>query len=365
MIPLVRVAMPPQDVLIPEIQKVLYSGMIAEGEYVYQFEQEFGDCFNLKNVVATNSGTAALHLALLVGGVNPDDEVITTSMTAEPTNTAILQVGAKPKFVDVDPETGNIDPMSIEKAISKKTRAICVVHYAGYPADIDKIRRIADANELWLIEDCAHALGAEVNSKPIGSIGDAAIFSFQAIKHMTTVDGGALILKDPNQIDKARKLRWFGMRKGVPRTLVDIEEFGFKYNMNNVTAIIGLQQLKYAKSNIELHKRNGNRLNNELKNLRTVKPSSIVTGASPTYWLYTALAESSEKLISFLESRNVMASKLHRPNHLHTVFKQKNVNLPNLNQFYRKLVHLPCGWWVDDESLDRIILTLHDYERGN
>ncbi|MDB6047255.1 MAG: UDP-4-amino-4-deoxy-L-arabinose--oxoglutarate aminotransferase, partial [Pseudomonas sp.] len=195
MIPLVKVAMPSRDRLMPALESVLYSGMIAEGEFVYQFEKRFSEQFKLKNVLATSSGTAALHLAFLLSGVMPGDEVITTSMTAEPTNTTILQVGAKPVFADVDATTGNLFPASVEALITTNTKAICVVHYAGYPASLKELRNIADRYSLSLIEDCAHALGAEYDDQPIGSIGDYAIFSFQAIKHMTTVDGGMLVIK--------------------------------------------------------------------------------------------------------------------------------------------------------------------------
>jgi perosamine synthetase len=354
-IPLVKVAMPRRESLIPALESVLYSGMIAEGEQVYSFESSFAAHFSLNNVLATSSGTAALHIAMLLAGVNAGDEVITTSMTAEPTNTTILQVGAIPVFADVDPLTGNLDPEAVELVITSKTKAICVVHYAGYPADLSGLRSIADKYGIKLIEDCAHALGALYAGVPIGTIGDFAIFSFQAIKHMTTIDGGALVMKDASRMDDAKRLRWFGLAKGVPRTEVDIKRLGFKYNMNNVTATIGLQQLSTINSLLDRHRSNGKFFNQALQGVAGITPAKIEDAADPTYWLYTILTEDSDEVERCLNSNGISASKLHRPNHLHSIFEPFRRPLPELEKFYRRLIHIPCGWWVSDEDRERIV----------
>lgn len=354
-VPLVKVAMPPKELLMPALESVLYSGMIAEGEHVYRFESEFSKKFGLENVLATSSGTAALHIAFILSGVEPGDEVITTSMTAEPTNTTILQLGAVPVFADVELSTGNLSPESVESLITKKTKAICVVHYAGYPAKLNELRKIADRNNLSLIEDCAHALGGEYTDKPIGSIGDYSIFSFQAIKHMTTVDGGVLALKNSEKVDLARRLRWFGLSKGVPRTEVDITRFGYKYNMSNVAAVIGLEQLKGVSPLLERHRDNGRFFNLALANIPGISPAFVEKIANPSYWLYTLGTDDFEDVERLLNSNGIMASKLHRPNHLHSVFKPFYSNLPQLQEFYKKLIHIPCGWWVTDEQRERIV----------
>jgi len=353
-VPLVKVAMPPREKLLPALESVLYSGMIAEGEYVYAFEEQFASKFALSNVLATSSGTAALHISMLLAGVGAGDEVITTSMTAEPTNTTILQVGAHPVFADVDPLTGNLSVESVEASITPRTKAICVVHYAGYPADLAGLRAVADRHGIALIEDCAHALGATFNGGAVGSFGDFAIFSFQAIKHMTAIDGGMLVMRDPNKMDLAKRLRWFGLRKGVPRTEVDITVPGFKYNMNNVTAVIGLQQLAGIDDLIAAHKSNGRYYDQALANIPGLTPSAIVSGADPSYWLYTLLSDDSDAVERCLLAIGVSASKLHRPNHMHSVFEPFRRPLPGLEEFYRKLVHIPCGWWVSPEKREQI-----------
>ena len=357
-IPLVKVAMPSRDVLMPSLEEVLYSSMIGEGEAVYEFERSFSKKFALNHVVAVNSGTAALHIAFLLAGVKANSEVITTSMTAEPTNTTILNIGAKPIFADVEASNGNICPDSIKQRISDETKAICVVHYAGYPVDIRAIRKIADEHSIPLIEDCAHALGASVDGKPVGSFGDFAIFSFQAIKHITTVDGGVLVVKNEAQLQEAKQLRWFGLTKGVPRDQVDIVQAGFKYNMNNVTATFGLAQLESVDALLLAHKENGKYFDEMFLDMSGVSPAKIYDNSSGSYWLYTLLSDSADEIQKALAEIGVESSKLHRPNHLHTVFFSDKTHLPNLDRFYSRLLHLPCGWWLKKRDRERIVETV-------
>ncbi|GAC1374964.1 MAG: DegT/DnrJ/EryC1/StrS family aminotransferase [Aquirhabdus sp.] len=355
MLPLVKVFFPPKETLLPAIESVLYSGQIAEGQQVYQFEEQFAKQFNLPNVLAMSSGTAALHASLVLAGVQAGDEVISTPMTAEPTNTSILYCGAKVVWADVEPETGNICPDSIRQSITPKTKAIIVVHYAGYPVRLAAIRKIADEFNIPLIEDCAHALGATYDGKPIGSIGDFGIFSFQAIKHMTTVDGGLLTIKDPKHITAAKKFRWFGMLKGVPRTEVDIQTIGYKYNMNNVTAAIGLVQLNHIDNIVNKYIANGQYYDNQFDGMHDINFARCDAGAKPSYWLYTLLSDHSADLEKALNAAGFMASKLHRPNNLHSIFQSSDKPLPGLDLFYKRLLHIPCGWWVSDEDRAQIV----------
>lgn len=355
MIPLVKVAMPPRAALMPPLEEVLYSGMIAEGEAVYRFESAFGRRFHVRHPLAMSSGTAALHAALTLAGVKPGDEVVSTPMTAEPTNTSILYCGAKVVWADVAPRSGNLDPASVESRITPRTRAIIAVHYAGYPARLAELRRIADAHGVALIEDCAHALGATYGGEAIGTVGDYGLYSFQAIKHMTTVDGGLLTLRREDQMQAARKFRWFGMLKGVPRTEVDIDGVGYKYNMNNVTATIGLVQLDHIDPILQRHIDNGRFYDQQLDAVAGVDFARCDTAAAPSYWLYTMLSDDSASLEKALNAAGISASKLHRPNNLHSVFKSSDCELPGLAAFYRRLLHIPCGWWVSDDDRARIV----------
>lgn len=357
-LPLVKVAMPPSERLMPSLRDVLYGGMIAEGEYVYRFESMFAQTFRLSVALGTSSGTGALHIALLLAGVLPGNEVISTSMTAEPTNTVILQCGATPVFADIDPETGNLEPASVEALVTPNTKAIVVVHYAGFPAALKALRSIADRNGIALIEDCAHALGAQYGEAGIGTIGDFGIFSLQAIKHMTTIDGGILTMRDSSKVALARKLRWFGMDKGIARTEVDIAQVGFKYNMNNVAAVIGIAQLETIESRIVRHIENGRYFDNEIGSIAGLRVTRIDPGSQPSYWLYTVLSEDSKAVERCLAGIGVSASKLHRPNHTHSVFSPMRRPLPGLDAYYRRLTHIPCGWWVSVEDRERIVAAL-------
>ena len=358
MIPIVKVAMPPKESLLPALSEVLYSGMVAEGERVYQFEVAFANHFGLPFALAMSSGTAALHTALTLSGVGPGDEVISTPMTAEPTNIAILHAGAMPVWADVSPEDGTLDPDSVAELISERTKAIIVVHYAGYPARMKRIMEVARARGIPVIEDCAHALGSRYDGSPIGTIGDFAIFSLQAIKHMTTIDGGILCFKDERLIPTAKKFRWFGMLKGVPRTEVDIESIGYKYNMTNVTAVLGLEQLKQVAGVIASHQDNGRYFDQEFSKISGFSPARFDPLAEPTYWIYTLLCDDSESAQRRLAEVGVSASKLHKPNNRHSIFRGIQRDLPGLDRYYTRLLHLPCGWWVDAEARRLIVETL-------
>lgn len=363
MIPLVKVALPKRDILMPKLEDVLYSGVIAEGQDVYDFETKFLSHFGIDCGLAMSSGTAALHASLVLSKVGYGDEVITTSMTAEPTNLAILQAGAKPVFADVDPASGNICPDSIESNITNKTKAIIVVHYAGYPARMSEIMEIAVRRGLKVIEDCAHSMGAIYKGKPIGTLADFSIFSFQAIKHMTTIDGGFLVIKDKSLVERAKKFRWFGMLKGADRTSLNISEMGYKYNMHNVAAAIGSLQLDTIDERLQAHIINAEYYNRAFVGSGVLTPASFEVEVKPTYWLYTLLVEDSEALISKLTKAGVQASKLHRPNHLHSIFEQQNKKLPNLESFYQKLVHIPCGWWLDKNQSEMIADLVLDWSK--
>lgn len=297
-IPLVKPYIAPKEVVMPEIERILYSGYIAEGEEVYKMEKEFGEFIQNSNVLMMNSGTAALHIALLMCGVGSGDEVISTAMTSEPTNTTIVLTGAKVVWADVDTETGLIAPKSIENKISEKTKAIMVVHYAGMVCDMDSINEISKKYNIPVIEDAAHALNAKYLNHYIGSNSKYTCFSFQAIKHMTTVDGGALVINNATdeELECARRLRWFGLSKNVSRLENDIATAGFKYGMNNVTAALGRVQLKYAAANIAKHIDNGRFYDRELKNIPGVTMLKYYDNTEPSYWLYTLKVEEREKI---------------------------------------------------------------------
>jgi perosamine synthetase len=355
MLPLIKTYIPPREILMPKIEEVLYSGYIAQGEVVENFERKFEEFIGSGYTLSLNSGTAALHIALILAGVKDGDEVISTAMTAEPTNVAIKMVGAKVRWADVDYETGNIAPKSIENAINEKTKAIIVVDYAGTPVDVKSIQEISLKYNIPVIEDAAHALGTTYNGKKTGNHFPFTVFSFQAIKHLTTIDGGALQIQEKELYDRGKLIRWFGLDKKLTRLENDIQMQGYKYHMNNVNATIGLVQLETIEELLKKYRTIGKYLDLKLKGLQGLETVVHYPNSESSYWLYTLKVERRDDFIKMMADNGFMASEIHKRNDLHTYLNDYPTELPNLDKFYSRLVHIPCGWWVTLEDCDKMI----------
>jgi dTDP-4-amino-4,6-dideoxygalactose transaminase len=355
MIPLVKPFIPPKEKLLPRLEQILYSGYIAEGESVIEFEQKLSQLLGNPYCLVLNSGTAALHISLRLIGTGKGDEVISTALTAEPTNTTIALTGATVVFADVDFDTGLISPDSIEHNITDKTKAIMVVHYAGMVCDMNKINAISEKYNIPVIEDAAHAFMSKYNGEYIGNNSPYTCFSFQAIKHITTIDGGLLCLKNEEEYNRARKLRWFGLDKKVARLQNNITEAGFKYHMNNVIATIGLVQLEYIKENILRYIENGKFFDEQLKNIPGVTLLPYYEDTEPSYWLYTIKIQRRDAFIQMMADNGVNTSSLHLRNDRHSLFKAPIGKTPNLDTFYDTFVHIPCGWWLSDPDREQIV----------
>lgn len=355
MIPLVKPYIAPRDEMMPAIEKALYSGYIAMGEDVDAFEASFSNYIDNPHVLMLNSGTAALHISLMLLGIEPGDEVISTAMTAEPTNTTIALTGAKIVWGDVDPSTGLLDPASVKAKITERTKAIMLVHYAGMVCNMDAFNAISQEYSIPVIEDAAHALGSRYAGKPVGSNSKYTCYSFQAIKHMTTVDGGAISFKVPDELEAARRLRWFGLDKKVSRLENDIKRAGYKYGMNNVTAAMGNVQLKHVRDIVGTHISNGQYYDQALKGIPGVTTVPYYANTEPSYWLYTLRVEDRDAFCRMMEEHGVTASMLHHRSDTHSVFGASKCELPALDQFYSEFVHIPCGWWVSGEDREQIV----------
>lgn len=355
MIPIIKPFLPPKEALMPQLEEILYSGYIAEGETVVKFEQQLGELIGNPYCLTVNSGTAALHIALNLIGVTKGDEVISTPLTAEPTNTTIALTGAKVVFADVEIETGLISPESIEKNITSNTKAIMVVHYAGMVCDMDKINAISEKYNIPVIEDAAHAFLSKYNGKYVGNNAQYTCFSFQAIKHLTTIDGGLICLKNEEEFTKARKMRWFGLDKKVARLDSNITEAGYKYHMNNVNATVGLVQLQYLKENVLKYIENGRFFDSALANIKDLTLIPYHSQTEPSYWLYTMKVERRDDFIKMMAENGIAASPLHLRNDKHSVFQAKPNQTPHLDLFYEEFVHIPCGWWIGNEDRELIV----------
>ncbi len=231
------------------VAEVLAGPILTTGEWVERFERRFAEYLGVRHAIAVTSCTGALHLSLLALGIGPGDEVITTPMTFIATATAILESGAKPVFVDVEPETGNLDASRIEAAITPRTRAIVPVHLYGQMCDMRAIRKIADANNLAVIEDAAHCVEGKRDGVATGQLGDTACYSFYATKNLTCGEGGAVVTNDDRLAEKLRLLRLHGMNKNANDRHKegykhwDMTVLGWKYNMDNIQAALLLPQM--------------------------------------------------------------------------------------------------------------------------
>jgi len=335
----------------------LKSGWVSEGEVVRKFEQELEKQLGLYNPVATNSGTSALHLALVVNGIGRGDEVILPAQTFIATGLAILMAGATPVFADIDPMTGNICPASATEKITSRTRVIMPVHWGGYPCEMSAINAIAQANNLVIIDDAAHALGATYWGYPIGGHTHFTAFSFQAIKHLTTGDGGALCCQTKGSAAVARTLRWFGIDRvnSEPSILgervYDTNTIGYKYHMNNVAAAIGLGNLVDFRSRLAQRQVNGLHYRYRLCDVPGVTLLECNKDRQHAYWLFTVLVENREDFIRKLDEWGVPTSIVHRRIDGYSLFGGP-YDLPGQAIFGRKQISLPVHDKLTLEDID-------------
>ena len=345
MISLVKPYIAPSEEMMPAIEGILYSGYIATGQAVYDFEDKFRNYIGNPLSISLHSGTDALHIALILAGVKPGDEVISTPMTAEPTNTVIAMVGAKVIWGDVNPNNGLLDPKSVRSLITEKTKAIMLVHYAGMVCDMDEFNKISAEYNIAIIEDAAHALGSKYNGKMVGCNSPYTIFSLQAIKHLTTVDGGFLSLKNGEEMNRALKLRWFGLDKSRSR-------------LNNVNATIGLIQMNHVYEVVGKYIENGKFYDRALVGVDGVQLVEYNPNTEASYWLYTMKVEKREEFMRAMEAAGINASPLHHRSDTHSIFRKSRRELPQMEEWYNNFVHIPCGWWVSEEDRDFIVETI-------
>lgn len=345
------------------LSEVFSKCALTEGEYSDEFEEAIGDYISNKNVALTNSGTSALHISAILAGLKAGDEVITTAMTCMATNEPFHNMGVKLSFADVDVTTGNICPNSVRSKVTDKTKAIVVVHWAGQPVDLAAIHSIAKEFNLKVIEDAAHAFGSEYEGKRIGSHSDFVCFSFQAIKHLTCGDGGAIACKKESDADRARKIRWFGLDrkyKGPSRWSQDIAESGYKYHMNNINASIGLNNLKEIDFIINSHVANRESYDNNICNPKVTKMYKPVNSVSSS-WIYSMLVDDREDFINHMSNNGIGCDRVHVRNDFYTVFGGIRKELHNLNIFDETLVNIPVGWWLSEEDVSQIINAVNSY----
>lgn len=348
----------PQDAL-SEVTDTLHSRWIGQGPKVELFEKLFSEKFTTnKTCIAVGSGTDALHLAYLLAGVEKDSEVLAPVFTCTATNIPFLYMGANVKFVDVSENSLNMDLEDLERKITPKTAAIVVVNYGGLPVDLDRLNQIASVYNVPVIQDSAHALGARYKNKHIADLTDFSIYSFQAIKHITTGDGGMLVINNPDLAEKAKRLRWFGIDRTSKLLGVwenDISEIGFKYQMNDISAGMGIAGIRaidgYLKHRREL-------LITYIQNLEFNRSVSIIDaqGAEIEHaaWMFTIRVRNRAKLQSVLLSQGIESSQVHYRNDRYSVFGGRKSNLPNMDSIEDEYLVLPLHTKMTKSDVERV-----------
>jgi len=356
---------------IDTLAETLRSRWVGQGAKVDEFEREFSKKFGFKHVVSLNSGTSAIRLALALIGVGPGDEVISTPYTMVATNTSILEQFAKPVFVDVQYETANLDPADIERHITEKTKAIICVHWGGYPCDMYEIRKIAIEHGLPVIEDAAHALGATYRDMPIGTISEFTVYSFQAIKHITTGDGGMLSIINPDKYKEAMRRRWFGIDRAARKPSIlghdptyDITEVGYKYHMNDIAATIGLEQLKYFDSLFKRRAEIAKRYREGIGDIPGITLLENKPDRTHANWIFAIHVDRRTDFAEWMHSKGIEVSVHNWRNDKYTVFGGLRNDLSNLEKLNNDLICIPLHHKLSDQDVDYIIEAIKDFGRG-
>ncbi|WP_329081943.1 MULTISPECIES: DegT/DnrJ/EryC1/StrS family aminotransferase [unclassified Streptosporangium] len=372
MIPLLKVQM--SEEAPAAVARVLTSGMIGQGPVVDEFEQALRDRIGNPHVATVNSGTAGLHLALRLatdpagtGAGEGGGEVLTTPLTMVATNWTILANGLRPRWVDVDPATLNVDLDDLARKITPATRAIMVVHFAGYPVDLARLSGILDEAEALygfrplVIEDCAHAWGSTYRGAPLGNHGNIAVFSFQAVKHFTTGDGGLMVLPTPELNERARRLRWFGIDRDSPGrglTRDDIPEWGYKFHMNDINASIGLANLAKTDEVVRRYRENAAFFDRELASADGVRLTERAPDRQSSFWAYPLLVSDKDAFVKHMTQAGITVSQVHERNDHHGALRPYMSLLPGLEEVVERMVCVPVGWWLSDEERLHIVDTI-------
>lgn len=363
-----------QQAEIKEIIATMKSGWLGTGPKVAEFEKSFAEyrSSTAKHAAAVNSCTAALHISMIAAGIKPGDEVITTPLTFCATVNSIIHAGAMPVLADVNPQTMNIDPVEIAKKITSKTRAVIPVHFAGLPCDMDPIMALAEKHKLKVIEDCAHAIETEYHGKSVGTFGDFGCFSFYVTKNIVTGEGGMVIAKNAIDIDRIKRLALHGMSKDAWHRFSDsgykhyqVVECGFKYNMMDLQAAIGIHQLSRIDESWCRRREIWRQYQQAFCELPITIPVEVEKGSKHGYHLYTIQIDAKRAGISrdeFLDvmTRNNIGVGVHYLSLPEHPYYQKEFGwipeqYPHAMAVGRTTVSLPISPKLKQVDLDRII----------
>jgi dTDP-4-amino-4,6-dideoxygalactose transaminase len=347
------------EAAIAEVVDTLRSRWIGPGPKVELFEKMFEERLSTPHTaLAVGSGTDALHLAYVLAGIGEGDEVITPVFTCTATNIPLLYQRARIRFADIQRDTLNVDVGHVRSLISERTKALVCVHYGGLPCDMTELGALAKEYGIPIIEDAAQAMGATYKNRPIGSISDFTTFSFQAIKHVTTGDGGMLTIKDTRLVEKGKRIRWFGIDRSAKQLGTwenDIKEIGYKYQMTDIGAAIAIASMRVFNATLA-HRQALLRL--YIEGLRGIDGIRVI-GADyqdrqHAAWICTVIVERRVDFQKKLRASGIESNQVHYRNDRYSIFGSRRTDMPNMDALEEKYLVLPLHSKMNEADVGRI-----------
>lgn len=360
---------------INEVVDSLKSDWITTGPKMRLFEEGFTNLTGAKHAIAVNSGTAALHISTSSIGIKPGDEVITTPLTFVASANCIVYRGGTPIFADIKKDTYNIDPNEIKKKITKKTKAIIPVHFAGQPCDMDEIGEIAQENNLYVIEDAAHAIDAEYKGKKIGNISDLTNYSFHPVKNITTAEGGMVTTNNDELSDKLLMFRTHGISRDAVKRFgksggfyYDMQYLGFRYNLSELHASLGIHQLNKLESFQKRRREIVKVYNRELQSIDEITIPFVKNDIKHSWHLYVIQIETKnlkvdrDYIFKALREENIGVNVHYIPVHYHSYYQEKfglkKGILPNVEELFPRIISIPIFQKMSDDDIYDVINAL-------
>ncbi len=352
-------------------QDVLRSGLIANGPKVDEFERAFSTIAERDYIVSTNDLTSAVMLALHLAGVRVGDEVATLAFSCLQSNSPITRLGARPVWIDVDITNMSMSLEDLAAKLTTSVKAVIVYHIAGYPANVEHIAALCRDRRIPLIEDCNNAIGALLNGHPVGTVGDYAVYSLYPNRQINGIDGGMLATPDAKTALRATQLRRFGInaqsfrdKRGEINQESDVAEIGWSAALNNLNAAVALAQMTSLEERTTRTQVVAARLREGLMGFKRLRPVQPVAGGVPAYWGFLVQSEQRDALLDHLKARGVKSSLLHQRNDWYSGFGTPREHLPNTARVMREMLALPCGWWLSNEQLADLLITINEFEAG-
>ncbi|MBF25772.1 MAG: pyridoxal-phosphate-dependent/plp-dependent aminotransferase [Flavobacteriales bacterium] len=349
---------------------VLRTGNIANGKSVNELEESFSRLIGQKNFVAVNDLTSSLIISLHLAGVRPGDQVAISAFNCLQSTSAIARLSAIPIWIDIEPTSMTMCIEDLKSKLSKDIKAVVLYHIAGYPSDSEEIYSICHSFQIPLIEDCNNSLGAKLNGKPVGVIGDYSVYSFYPTRQINGIEGGILSTPNLEKANYAKQLRRFGIdpqsfrdKRGEINPNSDITEIGWSATLNNLHAAVACSQLSTLSRRQERTRVIAKRLADSLSISTKLHPVKPIDNSIPAYWGFLILSSKRDDLLLHLKKHGINSSCLHHRNDLYSGFGKSLSYLPGTEIAISEMLALPCGWWMTDIQIEKLLIIIDDFDK--